>query len=455
MVGLETLTPAFHAALVPLADYLAGPGDGGHAVAGARSGRGGARRRRGGRGGGAPPRRAPRRSPHLVPAVRLLSVARRAGRAAGQPGPPRRGAHARDPPGAAGPDASIADSRGAPAAAPVALHFAQAGGGALRYELERARRQKAPELMRPLAAALGDWRDAGWRTAIACDSAGRAERLAGLLAEYGITAASIDADPFRFDAIAPGGPPALVRGRLSAGFTLPADRVAILSDDDIFGARRARRPTSARPRAAPATPCWAGWPTSRSSSPATSSSTTSTASAGTRAWSSCRWAARRSTSCTWSTTAARCTCRSTGSARSSATSAPRASSRASTSSAASPGRRRGARWRARCARSPRSCSSSTPSAPRCPATPSRPPTPCSASSRRPSRSTRRRTSRPRSTPCWPTWRRRSRWIAWSAATSATARPRWRCAPSSRPCWAASRRPCWRRPRCWSSSTSGP
>ena len=127
-----------------------------------------------------------------------------------------------------------------PGAQPVGLHFAQAVGGTLRYELERARRQKAPELMRPLAAALGDWRDAGWRTAITCDSAGRAERLAGLLAEYGITASSIEADPFRFDAIAAGGPPALVRGRLSAGFTLPADRVAILSDDDIFGARRAQ-----------------------------------------------------------------------------------------------------------------------------------------------------------------------------------------------------------------------
>jgi transcription-repair coupling factor (superfamily II helicase) len=125
----------------------------------------------------------------------------------------------------------------APAEVPT-LRFAQEAGSALRYELERARRQKAPELMRPLVAALADWRDAGWRTAIACDSAGKAERLAGLLADYGLPATPIDVDPFRFDAIPPGAPPALIRGRLSGGFTLPGDRLAILSDDDIFGSRR-------------------------------------------------------------------------------------------------------------------------------------------------------------------------------------------------------------------------
>ena len=51
--------------------------------------------------------------------------------------------------------------------------------------------------------------------------------------------------------------------------------------------------------------------------------------------------------------------------------------------------------------------------------------------------------------------RRARWTAWSAATSASARPRWRCAPRSWRCWAASRWRCWCRPRCWPSSTSPP
>ncbi len=47
----------------------------------------------------------------------------------------------------------------------------------------------------------------------------------------------------------------------------------------------------------------------------------------------------------------------------------------------------------------------------------------------------------------------SRWTGWSAATWASARPRWRCAPPSWPCSAASRWPCSRPPRCWPSSTS--
>ena len=49
----------------------------------------------------------------------------------------------------------------------------------------------------------------------------------------------------------------------------------------------------------------------------------------------------------------------------------------------------------------------------------------------------------------------SRWTGWSAATWATARPRWRCAPPSRPRWTASRWRCWCPPRCSRSSTSTP
>ena len=46
----------------------------------------------------------------------------------------------------------------------------------------------------------------------------------------------------------------------------------------------------------------------------------------------------------------------------------------------------------------------------------------------------------------------SRWTGWSAATSATARPRSRCARRSRRSRTASRSRCWCRRRCWSPST---
>ena len=242
VVGLETLMPAFHAALVPLTDYLS------HGVetewlivdpdAVVREAAAEVEE--------AERRHEERVADHRIsfaPAELYVAPDELAAQLAS---PPRRVEvrgleifHAAPEPGAAedAPEDALA---GQPPPLPVTqLHFAQEAGSALRYELERARRQKAPELIRPLVAALADWRDAGWRTAIAVNSASRAERLTALLAEYGLPAAPSEVDPFRFDALAPGGPPALVRGRLSTGFTLPADRVAILSDEDIFGSRRA------------------------------------------------------------------------------------------------------------------------------------------------------------------------------------------------------------------------
>ena len=240
MVGIETLTPAFHAAMVPLADYLALASTASHTQwlvldpdavlrAAADEVEEAARRHE------------ERIADHRISFAPGDFYVAPAELAASLLTPTRRlevrtlEIHR----SGAEPDLDAAPARAAAAPAPLSLHFAQAPGSSLHYELERARRQKAPELMRPLVAALAEWRDAGWRTAITCDSAGRAERLAGLLAEYGMSAATLEADPFRFEAIPPGGPPALVRGRLSAGFILPADRVAVLSDDDIFGARRA------------------------------------------------------------------------------------------------------------------------------------------------------------------------------------------------------------------------
>jgi transcription-repair coupling factor (superfamily II helicase) len=132
-----------------------------------------------------------------------------------------------------------------------ALRFAAEPSSGLRLELERARRQKADQLMEPLVVQLGRWREAGWRIAITCSSASRADRLAALLADYGVNAAARTLDPLRVETLEPGSPPAIVRGRLSTGFTLPGDQLAVLSDEDIFGPRRAAsaRQTQAARRA--------------------------------------------------------------------------------------------------------------------------------------------------------------------------------------------------------------
>ncbi|RMH37865.1 MAG: transcription-repair coupling factor, partial [Deltaproteobacteria bacterium] len=112
----------------------------------------------------------------------------------------------------------------------------------LRAELDKARRQKADELMAPLVTALRQWRADGWRVAIACDSARRRDQLVGLLTEYGVTVDRRDDAAIDFDALEAGGPPALVAGQLSRGFALPADRIALVTDDDIFGERRRPSP---------------------------------------------------------------------------------------------------------------------------------------------------------------------------------------------------------------------
>jgi hypothetical protein len=90
------------------------------------------------------------------------------------------------------------------------------------------------------------------------------------------------------------------------------------------------------------------------------------------------------------------------------------------------------------ARSPRSWWCSTRSGCTPPATPSaRTPRGSARWRAFPYRRDARPAARP-STTSRPTWSERSRWTASCAATSASARPRWRCAPRSRPCRTASR-----------------
>ena len=118
---------------------------------------------------------------------------------------------------------------------------------AIRGELERARRQQADELMRPLVDAIERWRGDGWRVAIAGDSGRRREQLIGLLADYGIHCERRFDAALDFAAIPAGAPPTIFGGRLSHGFSMPSQRIALLTEDDIFGERQR---STARQRAA-------------------------------------------------------------------------------------------------------------------------------------------------------------------------------------------------------------
>jgi transcription-repair coupling factor (superfamily II helicase) len=129
-------------------------------------------------------------------------------------------------------------ARPADPTAPLAMRFTVDDNRVLRAELERARRQAADELMKPLVEAIRDWRKDEFRIAVAAGSIARARQLAGLLADYECTATVSEARSAEIDALQPGDPPVIYAGDLSAGFTLGADRLALLTADEVFGPRR-------------------------------------------------------------------------------------------------------------------------------------------------------------------------------------------------------------------------
>jgi transcription-repair coupling factor (superfamily II helicase) len=114
----------------------------------------------------------------------------------------------------------------------------------LRRELERARRERATELIAPLADAIRRWQKDKLRVAIAAPSASRRQRLQALLREYDVELAKAAAKGL--SDLAPG-VPALITRPLSEGFTSHQERIAIVTEDEIFGDRRR---TSARQREA-------------------------------------------------------------------------------------------------------------------------------------------------------------------------------------------------------------
>jgi transcription-repair coupling factor (superfamily II helicase) len=113
----------------------------------------------------------------------------------------------------------------------------------LRIELERARAEKHEELLRPLASRLRDFRDRGTRALIAVPNLSHAERLEQLLKGYQIIPI-VHRQPVEvdlFDLKAQRTNVELVLGDLLRGFTLPLDDVALLTEAEIFGEKAARR----------------------------------------------------------------------------------------------------------------------------------------------------------------------------------------------------------------------
>ncbi|WP_291316797.1 transcription-repair coupling factor [Desulfuromonas sp.] len=98
--------------------------------------------------------------------------------------------------------------------------------------------------MKNLADRLKQWRSDGWRTCLVCHQRGQAERLLDLLQPYGL---ELSFDPSAGPKQLRPGQQRVVLGDLSAGFRLLDEKLAVVTEEEIFGPRvRRRGPAEAR-----------------------------------------------------------------------------------------------------------------------------------------------------------------------------------------------------------------
>jgi transcription-repair coupling factor (superfamily II helicase) len=128
-----------------------------------------------------------------------------------------------------------------PADGAARLAITTRGHAELRAALARSRASETA--LAPLARRIADWRSARYRIVLSAGSLSHAERLRALLADYRVTAV-VETDPrpcWRWSAA---GRLEIRVADLSEGFTLPADRLALVTEEEIFGPRAKRRATS-------------------------------------------------------------------------------------------------------------------------------------------------------------------------------------------------------------------
>ncbi len=117
----------------------------------------------------------------------------------------------------------------------------------LRRALLRARTGDAP--LAPLVEKLAQWADGGWRILLTCRALSQADRLRHLLSEHGV-AARVASAPRPEPQWSRQGQVEIRLAALEAGFELPMERLAVVTEEEIFGPREKRRGRSRWPEGA-------------------------------------------------------------------------------------------------------------------------------------------------------------------------------------------------------------
>lgn len=94
----------------------------------------------------------------------------------------------------------------------------------------------------PLADRLSRWQEESWRLLLVCHQRGQAERMADLLRPYGLEL-FFSGTSNKGQRPEPG-EVRLVQGELQAGFRLPEEKWAVITEEEIFGQRVRRRALS-------------------------------------------------------------------------------------------------------------------------------------------------------------------------------------------------------------------
>jgi len=138
----------------------------------------------------------------------------------------------------------VLKSNDPPQAPPYQLHAAVENNIDLTMALKNYREKD--QLLRPLIEWLRSKQQSGYATILICRNRSQADRLNSLLVPYGIQLTTVKG----FTEIKPNsGQLYICIGQVSSGFVWPAEYLALVTDDEIFGVRHQRRKrTEPRPR---------------------------------------------------------------------------------------------------------------------------------------------------------------------------------------------------------------